>query len=314
MISKRAVLAGFVGVVVSSFAQAAPPAALAQFIADRYDQHVTSFQSDIDTSLSGCRLGAAYVTGRDPVNRGQRTITLKQYRPAAPALESNRAVIIMPPTGGENVLDDKYANQLCSRGLRVVIVQSFEVLPDSNIDLGMYDRDALRSLIAIRQTVDFLTATGSHSIGILGTSLGALQASLATAVDSRISTATFIAGGLGLAAIIAKSNEPANAQLREIRLQKYNISQEQYEQSLNRAIHIDVAPFLDPSLAKTKKVLCVVAMNDTYVPTPTQFKLYDAFGRQGVITFEMDHVAAIEHAATFKSLAIINFFIQKMAP
>lgn len=316
---KRAVLGLLVGLMVGSVAHALPSAqALRQFLDKHYDPKITYYQNDTKTSTSGCREGMAIVMGRDPISNNQRPIKIKQYRPALPAgvtsaPEANKAIIIMPPTGGENLLDQKYANQFCSRGFRVLIVESFLVLEDNGPDLAMYDRSALRSLVAIRQTANFLNATGSNSLGILGTSLGALQASFATVVDPRLNVATFIAGGMGLADIVAASGEPAQAQLREMRMANAKLNQTQYADQIRQAVHIDVLPLVDTAvLSKTKKVLCMVAMNDSYVPTPTQMRLYEAFGRQGVITFEGDHVDSIKRTAIFKSLAIVNFFLQNL--
>ncbi len=315
MLSLRALLVYLVCLLIGCFAYASNPEVLSKRLDERYSRRISFNQTVVSkSSLNGCSLGSAYVQGLDPVTMTTREVTLKQYRPAASMPQSNRAVIIMPPTGGENVFDENYANQLCSRGVRVVILKSFQILPDSGMDLGMYDREAIRSLVAIRHTITFLNATGSKSVGILGTSLGALEASFATVIDPRLNTAVFIAGGVGLAEIVAKSEQKTTAQLRQFRMDAGHLTRDEYAEAVRKAIHIDVPPLLNPNLAKTKKVLCVLAMRDTYVPTSTQIRLYEAFGSQGVITFEDDHVETISRTATFKSLVIVNFLMKNLKP
>ena len=302
----------FISAFFSAPAMATPPPALAELLAKRYDPRITFSEGETRESLRHCRVQDTFVEGTDPLTGGKRSISMKQYRAQLPVTTENRAVIIMPPTGGENILDDEWANQFCSRGIRVVVIQSFVTIEDSEIDLRMYDRNALRGLVAIRQTIDFLNKTGSQSVGILGTSLGALQASFATVIDPRLNTAVFIAGGLGLADIAAGSNEPIQKQLRETRKQTWKLDQAGYLAALKNAIHVDVGPFIDETLKSKKKVLSVIAMSDSYVPTPTQMRLYEAFGRQSVLTFEGDHVDSIKKTSMFKSLPVVNFLIQNL--
>lgn len=303
---------GLVGLSVMLATVVANGGTLAEYLASHYDPTITFNEGSYRESSSHCRLGAAFVTGRDPVTNASRVIALKQFRAALPVQDENRAVILMPPTGGENILDQKWANQLCSRGIRVVMVESFETTPEVGLDLGMYDKQALRSLVAIRQTAEFLNQSGSNSIGILGTSLGALQASFATVIDSRINTAVFIAGGMGLAQIVARSAEPEQARLREMRMKAWKLDQAGYDAAVAKAIHVDVLPFVEPTLKTRKKVLSVVALNDSYVPTETQMRLYNAFGKQGVITFDREHVNSIARTSIFDSLTIVNFLVRNL--
>lgn len=290
-------------------AQAKPSAQLSNLIKQSYNPKIQFFHAVEKSSVRGCPQGRAFITGQDPLTHGPRDIVLNEYEAAG----ATRAVIIVPPTGGENILDNQWANLFCSKGIRAVILRSFELLPETTFDLSMYDHEAIRSLVAIRQTVDYLTRTGTKNVGLLGTSLGAIEGSFATMVDDRINTATFIAGGVGLAEIVAKSQEPENARLRAIRMQVWKMNQSQYEQAVARAIHVDAAPFVDdPTLASRKKVFSIVAIGDTYVPTENQMRLYRVWGQQALITMKHSHVDTILRTSLMHGQDVIDFFDQNL--
>ena len=252
-------------------------------------------------------MGRTFVTGKDPWTHKNRNIEIDEYG-ALDGKTATRAVIIMPPTGGENLIDQRWAGQFCKNGIRAVIIKDFELLFNPGIDLSMYDHLALTSLVAIRQTVDYLTKSGSPTVGILGTSLGAIEASFAVVMDDRLKTATFIVGGMGLAQIAARSDEEGEKQLRDMRKQIWHMDQTQYEQALEKAVHIDVVPFIDPTLPARKKVLSIVAMDDTLVPTANQMSLYDAFGKQQVIPIEHEHVDTVVRTSLLHSKDVLDFF------
>jgi hypothetical protein len=290
-------------------AQAVPSAQLQKLVDRTVDKNITYFHSVEKQSIRHCPQGRTFITGREPWTLAKRDIVLNEYE--APG--SRRAVIIMPPTGGENVIDQSYANMLCSRGIRAVIVRSFELFPEDGVDLKMYDIEALRSLAAIRQTAEYLERTGTTSIGLLGTSLGAVQGAFGVMVDDRINTATLIVGGLGLARIAAASEEPAQAELRRIRMDMWNLNQDQYLEKLMRSIHVDAVPYSDdPTLAQRKKVLSIVAVGDTYVPTETQMRLYNVWGRQPLITMKRGHISTVMRSAFLHAMEIYSFFDQNL--
>ncbi len=300
----------FVGFVLLSFNVQAAPSPQLQALVDRTVDHgITYFHSVEKQSVQNCPQGRTFITGKEPWTGKPRDITLNEYE--APG--STRAVIIMPPTGGENIIDNQWANVLCSKGIRAVIIRSFELFPEDGFNLNMYDIEALRSLAAIRQTAEYLQRTGTKSIGLLGTSLGALQGAFATMVDDRINVATFIVGGLGLGEIAAASQEPEQAKLRDIRMQAWHLTQDQYTDKLRQAVHVDAVPYADnPTLAQRKKVLSIVALKDTYVPTPNQMRLYHVWGDQQLITSDHDHVETVVKAALLHGAAVSDFFEQNL--
>ncbi len=297
--------------IFAGAAQALPSPALQRLIDRTSDKNITFFHTVEKQSTRNCPKGRTFITGKEPWTGEKRDILLNEYE----ATGSTRAIIIMPPTGGENIVDQYYANQFCSKGIRAVIVNNFEMFPESGVDLKMYDIEALRSLAAIRQTAEYLSRTGTKSIGLIGTSLGALQGSLGVMVDDRINVATFIVGGMGLAQIVAASEEPEQAQLRKLRMDMWKLDQKQYAEKVRQAIHVDTFAFEDDATLKDrKKVMSIIAIGDTYVPTENQMRLYRVWGTQPKITMVRPHVDTVMRSALMHATEIYTFMNNNLIP
>ncbi|RYZ77505.1 MAG: hypothetical protein EOP05_01605, partial [Proteobacteria bacterium] len=197
----------FVSLLFLTNAFAASHGQIRNFMAKHYNPRIKFFASDEGLSGSQCKLERVLIDGKDPVSYGSRIVDVKQYSPGAGMPNSGRAIILLPPTGGENIIDNKWANGFCKRGFRVAVVKTWEVMPENDVDLRMYDRTALRALVAILHTTDYLQRTGAKSIGLLGTSLGAIQGAAAVGFDPRIKAAALIVGGIDLPEILTYSDE-----------------------------------------------------------------------------------------------------------
>lgn len=274
-------------------------------IENSYDSKITFFQADKGSSLSGCRLQAVYVTGRDPVNGGQRNVEIKQYLPTTADAHPEKAIILIPPTGGENIFDNKHANAFCDQGFRVVLIQRWNLFESADMALEAYDQEALRVIAAIRHSIEFLQQTGASSIGIFGTSLGAIQASFILGFDPRIKAGVLIVGGINLPDIIAQSTEKTLMKMREIRMQAWNMTQAQYALALKKAITIEPADFI--GMTGTKPSLVIVGTKDTTVPTENQMLLMQALETSEVIYVPKDHFNTIKTAASM-SHRFVDFF------
>jgi len=161
-----------------SFAADAELLRLAQ---ESYRPGITYTEKKDGWSFYGCRMKKVTVEGLDPISFQPRKVKLKIYE--APG--AKKTVLILPPTGGENLLDRGHANTLCYEGIRAVILQSWDYDTETTLDLGMHDRGALRSLAAIRHSLDYLGKDGPQAFGILGTSVGALSSALALGFEPR---------------------------------------------------------------------------------------------------------------------------------
>jgi dienelactone hydrolase len=296
----------------TQLAQAKPAPEVLSRIEQSYSPIVAIQATPSGRSLYGCELHDLVLTAKDPVTGALGATNARIYNPPFDT-ESRalRAVVLLPPTGGENTLDRGYANTLCLSGFKVVLLQSWAHDTDVDLDLGMHDRGALRALTAVRRIVDYLNPEHSKQIGIMGTSVGALSSALALGFDSRLSSAALIVGGVGMAEIIATTTEAGAAKLREARMQKLGFkSAADYLTALRTQVTIDPKDFAD--FSGPKKVLAFVGTEDVTVPTKNQHDLVRAFQAESQ-EYAGDHTATILHTFALKQSAIVDFFEANLA-
>ncbi len=254
-------------------------------------------------SLNFCRLTDVKLSTVDPVERSPALVHLRIYEARS---KSDRTVILLPPTGGENILDRGYANHLCASGFNVALLQSWDHQTEVTLDPSMHDHGALRSLSAIRHTLDYLNPSRANQVGILGTSVGALSSSLALGFDHRLSTAVLIVGGTGFAEIVARSTETGAAKLREARMKALGMKKlEEYVGYIAEKVEIEPGDFSD--FSGKKKVLAFVGTNDDTVPTRNQWDLVKRFDAESV-GYEGNHTETILNTFTWKRGRISDFF------
>jgi len=258
-------------------------------------------------SFEGCKLVNLTLNVTDPVTDLPGVVQARIYKARGRHSPSElRSIILVPPTGGENILDEWYGNYLCTSGFQVVLVQNWSHQLDVKIDMSMHDEGADRSLAALRHVLDYLNPQRSTQVGILGTSVGALSAELVLGFDSRLNAGVLIAGGADQAEIIARSNLNTLVQLREERMKIFGYrTLDEYEQALREHIHINPVDFANYSGKKT--VLAFVGTEDLTVPTKNQLELVAAFEAQS-IAYQGDHLATIEHTAFWEKSRIAAFF------
>ena len=293
--------------VAAQFAQASPAPEVLARINSGFSPSVAADVKPAGLSLYGCSLQDLVLTGKDPVTGNLGATSARIYHPAFASDSSDtRSVVLLPPTGGENTLDRGYANALCFAGFKVVLLQRWEHDTDVELDLGMHDKGALRSLTAVRRVVDFLSPDHDRQVGIMGTSVGALSSALALGFDTRLSSAVLIVGGLGMAEIIATTTEKGAAAVRAERMQRLGFKNAaDYLSALRQKVTIEPGDFVD--FSGPKKVLAFVGTQDVTVPTKNQLELVRAYHAQSD-EYAGDHTATILHTFATKQSAIVDFF------
>jgi len=263
----------------------------------------TAAEASAGRSISFCRLTDVRLSVTDPVTSKPGFVQNRIYEARN---GSDRTVILLPPTGGENILDQGYANHLCSAGFRVVLLQTWHNQTESTLDMGMHDNGAVRSLSAIRHTLDYLKPTRTSQVGILGTSVGALSSSLALGFDARLNSAVLIVGGVDMAEVIAASTEAGATKLREARMKAFGFRNfEEYLAAMREHVLIDPAAFSDYS--GPKNVLAFVGTRDVTVPTKNQLALVKSFNAESD-EYAGDHTQTILNTFTWRRGKIAAFF------
>lgn len=256
-------------------------------------------------SLSLCPVNSLELAVHDPITKKPATVQAQVYRPLL-RRAANRSVILVPPTGGENMLDRGYANALCSTGIQVVLLQGWSHQLDVRLDLAIHDEGAHRALSAIRHTLDYLNPASPSQVGILGTSVGALGSALALGFETRLQSAALIVGGVGLPEIYASSIEEGAAKLRAARAKAFGYkSDADYLADLRANVKIDPKDFAD--FTGPKNVLSFTGLNDLTVPTANQQELARLFGAENH-DFAGDHLRTILNTFFWERDRIVDFF------
>lgn len=297
-------------ITVGATAYAQPPQKILDLISRTYNPAIQSQQTDITQWYDLCHKEEVILTAQDPVTMkpGQVKFTTFVLKGSESRQRDLKSVIVMPPTGGVNVLDWAYAARLCVSGFRTAVVTNWDFDTFNELDMGMHDRGALRALAAIRHTIEFLNPKRPRQLGIFGTSVGAISSVMATGYDARISAAALIVGGGGLREIIARSTEQHLSDLRKQRMAAFNLtSVDAYQQMLSPHINIEPLDFI--GLSGPKNIWMMIATKDDTVPTANQMKLYQAYGRPGnSLSYPSDHLGTILYTSANEGAKIINFF------
>ncbi len=267
-----------------------------------------------EKSFRGCPLHHLVLTGPDPIDFKERKVQVKMYLPRGATLESahsSRTVLLLPPTGGENRLDQAQANSLCSAGIRVALIVGWDRQLDTELSLAMHDKGVLRSLAAIHHVLDYLNPVSDQQMGILGTSIGAFSSALALGYDPRLASGVLVVGAGELADVIACSDEQGATQLREMRMKSFEFSSQlDYQSALRKQVTLDPIQFA--GYTGPKKVLSVIAEEDLTVPTQYQERLAQALDAKQIIRIKGSHFSAIVRTTLFYSEEIKNFFLQNL--
>ncbi|MGZ3660480.1 MAG: alpha/beta hydrolase family protein [Bdellovibrionota bacterium] len=290
--------------ILPAFAFAAgPSAAVLSRIEGSFNPAMTATETPAGRSLSLCATTSLKLSVEDPVSKVPGFVQAMIYEPHH---DTDLAVLVLPPTGGENILDQGYANALCSSGFRAVVIQHWYNDTAAKLDLSMHDEGALRSLAAIRHVVDYLKPSRPNQVGILGTSVGAISSELAMGFDPRLNNAVLVVGGIGMPEIIAASSEKTLTALRTERMKAFGYkSPDEYLAALRAAVVIEPADFAE--FSGHKNVLAFVGTQDVTVPTVHQRELVKLYGAENY-EYAGDHQATIIHTFTSDRSKVVGFF------
>ncbi len=213
-------------------------------------------------------------------------------------------ILIIPPTGGENYIDRRYAKKLCRNGFSAYILQDWQGKHETRLSLSIHETLLSRAQKAIDRVLNEIEA---DQVGILGTSVGGIHAATAFVRHSKIDKAFLIVAGAPVAAVIAESNERTLSAVREQRLNKLTLNSiDQYKAALSKEINTD--PLLLPPFKAGKRVAAAIALDDEMVPSRYQVRLAEALGANPLIKYNSGHFFTILRTWLFQSDRVLDFF------
>lgn len=221
--------------------------------------------------------------------------------------EPNRSLILMPPTGRTNYIDRSYARMFCRSGYRVLILNGWTGDVVKRTDLDIHQEFYSRMLKAVEVSLNDID---SPFIGMLGTSVGGLFASVAASKFDRLDAVFAIVAGTPLAEVIASSDQPAMVQLAEERRQRFGLdTREKHIAAISDALKLE--PTLQPKLQKAMRFGMVISDSDSTVPTANQMKLVEFWNPIKLITLGSGHFWSIIRTWMFYDDEILDFFNSK---
>ena len=215
-----------------------------------------------------------------------------------------RSILIMPPTGGTNYIDRRYAQELCNNNYDVYILNEWSEMSSRTIELTLHQNYYARAQRAISLVFSEIS---SEFIGMLGTSLGGLHTSVSLQTQPRLDAAFIITAGLPIIDVIMTSDQDAMIRLRKIRMQEFKFPNEsELQKAIENVFHLE--PTRLGEHFKNKKIGVALALNDRTVPTKSQQRLVDFFKPDTVLEYSSNHFWGIVKTWLFDSSEVVRFF------
>lgn len=228
-------------------------------------------------------------------------VEVMTFRPEKP----KSIVLILPPTGGINIIDKSYAKGLCERGHEVHILTHWSDDDEFNYELEIHNRFYARSYRAIGLVLKNMRT--DLKIGVLGTSVGGIFASIAASRYPQITSAMIITSGAHIPSIIANSNQLAMVDAWNVRRKRYGFKNKtEYIEALEKVI--DLEPLNRLTMTTPKRFGLIIATEDKTVPTVNQERLKALWKPETVFYRKNGHFWGIVLTWLFDSEKIFSFF------
>jgi hypothetical protein len=199
----------------------------------------------------------------------------------------SKAVLILPPTGGESFVDRALASSLCASGTETFILNYSQEFADQ-ADLKAHDRISRSVMSSLN---DFLEQK-NESFVVIGSSLGGLYASIALGIGldinpkfsrdfphlKKITEAVLVVAGGDFAEILAFSDLATVEAQRTARIKRLGLTnQDEYAARMRSEIEFDTLALA--SKTSGERVLFFNSTSDSTVPSKTQIQLWEGWGK-----------------------------------
>ncbi len=201
----------------------------------------------------------------------------------------HQVALIVPPTGGTNLVDRQYAKFFCRNGLPTVILDKWTGSDNvfDPLDLESHQKEIDYGKKAFLSIVRYLKNT---KVAVLSTSKGGIGTSCYfNEFPRNVKSLVTIVAGAPLHLIISRSNQEDLKLLRETRMRKLGIkSYEDYDQAILKSLKSQTA-----SRNPHVKLAMVLANKDFSVPTSLQYHLASRWEPDQIWEFEKSHFMSI---------------------
>lgn len=238
---------------------------------------------------------------------GDFQVKYSEYHPKKDKFK--RGVVIVPPTGGVNYIDKRYAKGLASRGIPVKLIYDWTQGKPQGIELSLHQDFHSRAVRAIQMTAESFSK--EKEVSLLGTSVGGLFSTIAASRVDRLSRVLVVGAGLSIPEVIVSSDQQAMADLKNQRFEKFGFKTDAaYLQALSAEFHID--PTTLPPKFESKSLGVILITEDKTVPVKTQRQLQKLWDPELLIEIDAGHFWGIVRSWLFHQGKIEEFLAPEL--
>jgi hypothetical protein len=233
-------------------------------------------------------------------NHGEITIDYFDRRD----LKSDRVVLVFPILGGQNKIENYFADVLVRNGIEAAIVHRNDEFKDPYLFAkieGVMQKNIKRDRVAL----DFFENILAKKVfGGFGLSRGAMNLVITAGIDKRLSVNFFALGGADLATVVGTSQE------RRIIDYVEKLASKRHEKAKDTISYLQqnlktqpyrFAQYIDP-----KKSLLLLGLFDSTVPIVEGMRLRQLLGNPTTIYLVSGHTTALVYSQYFRLLAFGN--------
>jgi len=218
---------------------------------------------------------------------------------------AKKSILVIPPTGGKNIIDEGYALNLCRRGFKVYILEGWKNIKEYELDYSIHQIYQDRTQRAFVKMVEVMDG---DKVGVLGTSAGGINFSVSLGnkfVAQKVDAFFSIVAGTPLCKVIASSHEKGLKGIRELRFEKTDVaSMEQYEKNICGVLKWRSPERLPGGVAYG----AIVSMKDVTVATEYQLEMVENYQPKTLIKSNLNHFRTVVSSYFLHKKAILEFF------
>ena len=248
----------------------------------------------------------------DLVDGKSFVVTAREYRPHQ---KNAPVVFILPTIISESVVERRLASRFCDNGIAAFILDVVKDIPaeEEIRNLNVHDESYVRALAGVRTVMNNLSldTSLSQNYGIMGLSLGGMQAAFVAGSEPRLKASVVVVGAGNVPSVLAYSDQKIVARQRAERMKLFGFeNQEAYRRALVSLVPndpINVAQNIQPG-----SMYLFIALKDKTVPTKFQLELKDKIPKPLVYEIRTNHVGAVIKAGSIHAGKITRFFKSKL--
>ncbi|HXH76677.1 MAG TPA: hypothetical protein VNJ08_17030 [Bacteriovoracaceae bacterium] len=266
------------------------------------------------TAWSVCDGNERIFTLTDPTDQQAWNLSSFVYKPLIVPGSPTPVVFILPPIIGANDLDRSLAIRFCLNGMSAYILNTIKDDPEDVevYNLNTHNEALQRAHAGVRAAIDELARDpGNGNFGILGASLGGIQAAYIAGIEPMIKSSVVLAGAGNIPGVLAYSDQERAVRVREARMQLLQMNDPaQYESLMSLFTTED--PLNVASAVPPDSMYFFVVLRDTSVPTIYQQQLVERIPAPKVQEIDATHILGIAGAGTSFAEEITRFLKERL--